>query len=106
MRIFIRNLFIIWVLAAQSPVCAEEISSAFMSESEDMEVAYVDKKTGEERSRWHISLEKTPGNKTALYKTSSTGKGAYDIYQDVAWEAGSEMEEKKALSIPCIASLS
>ena len=100
MRILIKHLLIICLLIAQGAVCAEETSPVFMPESEDKEVIYVAKKTGEERSRLCISLKKTSRGNITLYKTSATGKGAYDKYQDVTWETEAEMEQRENLLYP------
>lgn len=100
MKILIKGAIIIWVLTGQGMVHADQIQSIFMPESENKEVIYIDKKTGMERSRWAISLTKKTIDQATIYITSSTGKGDYDIYEDVAWEARSEMEERKGLLYP------
>ncbi|MBU4343618.1 MAG: DUF3108 domain-containing protein [Candidatus Omnitrophica bacterium] len=98
MKQLIKILFIVYILTTSSAIIsAEEISPAFMPESEDKEVVYVDKKTGEERSRLSISLRKISRDDRIIYQISSRGKGDYDKYEDVTWETSSEMEEKQNL---------
>ena len=100
MKQLIKILFIICILTTSVAVSAEETSPAFMPEAEDKEVVYVDKKTGEERSRLSISLRKISRDDRIIYQISSRGKGDYDKYEDVTWETSSEIEEKQNLLYP------
>ncbi|MFH1854649.1 MAG: hypothetical protein ABH815_04990 [Candidatus Omnitrophota bacterium] len=100
MKMLIKYLLTIWFLTVQGLTYAEEISPTFMPESEHKEIIYVDKATGELRSRWNISLKKTFKDKRAVYEISSTGKGDYDKYRDAIWDVKAEIEERGNLLYP------
>jgi len=86
MKRLIKILLITCLLTAQGYIYADETT----------EITYVDKKSGEFRSKLNVSLKKIPGG----YKISSFGKGDYDKYQDVTWETTAEMEDRKGLLYP------
>jgi len=86
MKIVIKILLIVYLLTAQGYIYADEIT----------EITYVDKKSGEFRSKLTVSLKKISDG----YKISSFGKGGYDKYQDVTWETKAEMEDRKGLLYP------
>ncbi|MBU1148142.1 MAG: DUF3108 domain-containing protein [Candidatus Omnitrophica bacterium] len=96
MKRSLKYLLIVFLLAVQSTVYAGEISSSFMPEAETKEIIYVDKKSGEFRSKLNASLKKISG----VYHISSVGKGDYDKYQNVTWEITAEMEDRKGLLYP------
>ncbi|MDP8229880.1 MAG: hypothetical protein P9L93_02125 [Candidatus Gorgyraea atricola] len=100
MKKSINNLLIACLLTAQSTVYAEEISSSFMPETETKEITYVDKKSGEFRSKLNVSLKKISKDGRIIYQLSSTGKGNHDKYQDVVWESTAEMEDREGLLYP------
>lgn len=80
--------------------CAEEISGTFMQESENLQVIYLDKKSGAERSRVAISIQRMQRDAGIFYQYTAHGKGNYDKYENITWEIEAEMQEKENFLYP------
>jgi hypothetical protein len=73
---------------------SEEISKAFMHNSESGEVIYTLQKGSTMRSKESFSTERAPQQDRLIYKYTSRGEGSYDKYKDIVWDVTAEMEEK------------
>lgn len=91
-------LILSFLLFCFPSICAaQELSNAFMHNSESGETAYYDAKTSRERSRLKYTIKKASEKDKAIYELTVEGSGSYGKFQRAAWRQESRMEEKNGL---------